>query len=52
MSAIHPLLPPRTTRQRRGARRPTVRRLGVLAAAGALALAAAPAAQANERQRL
>ena len=46
MSAIRPLLHPRTRRPR-GARGPTVRRLGVLAAAGALALAMAPAAQAG-----
>ena len=46
MPAIRPLLPP-SIRQPRGARGPTVRRLGVLVAAGALALAAAPAAQAG-----
>jgi uncharacterized protein (TIGR03118 family) len=46
MPAIRPLLPT-SIRRPRGARGPTVRRLGVLVAACALALAAAPAAQAG-----
>ena len=46
MPAIHPLSPS-PARRTRGARGPTVRRLGVLVVAGALALAAAPAAQAG-----
>ena len=47
MPAIRPLPPP-SIRQPRGARGPTVRRLGVLVAAGALALAAAAAASGRQ----